>query len=190
MKLVIIAISLLILSNSLRAHDAAGLLSAEIPHGFCCDGGTTDAGWYAAVMLIEQPDEPFRSQAASSDYERAADVVRNWQSHFVAQPRRLVLVTEQNPAEQVEIAKADRIFGPACPPAPTKQIAVAWTQKTGDAWSLMLYLGGHTTNLYTGDTLLTNPAIAIGRDGPSWPVRPTPVGVAGSCCLKVVANGR
>ena len=107
-------IGLLMLSNILCAQDSDGLLKAEVPGGFCCDGGTTDAGWYAAVMLIEQPDEPFRSQAASSDYALSADVVRNWQSHF-SQPRRLVLVTEQDPSVEVEIARADRILGSHVP---------------------------------------------------------------------------
>lgn len=149
---------------ALRADDPVRF-HATVPDGFCCDGGVCDQGWYAAVLLIEQPDEPFRSQAASQDYDQAATAVRNWQSQFVGRPRRLVLVTQQNARFPVELATADRIFGPACPQTPTAARVIAWTQKVDDTWSLMLHVDGRTRTLTKSPRLLTSPAVAATSDG-------------------------
>ncbi len=137
---------------------------AEVPHGFCCDAGVADDGWYAAILLIEQPDEPFRSQSTTDDYDRAANAVRHWQSQFVGRQRRLVLVTQQDPQHPQEIAAADRINGPVCPQMRTRLPVTAWTQKNGDLWSLMLSVGTEITTLHRDNRLLTSPAIAVAGD--------------------------
>jgi len=151
----------LALHSVAQAFDNPAGFSASIPNGFCCDGGLSEDGWYVATLLIEQPDEPFRSAADSQDYDEASTAIRNWQSQFVGRPRRLVLTTQQDPTVLNELVSADRIFGPVCPREPTPTPVVAWTQKTGDTWSLMLYADGQTATLMTSEKLLTHPAVTV-----------------------------
>lgn len=157
--------ALLLVTAVARATENDTPFRTQIANGFCCDGGISPDGWYAAVLLIEQPDEPFRSQAASQDFDQAATAVRNWQSQFVGRPRRIVLVTRQNPEIPVEVASADRIYGPVCPKEPTQHPVIAWTQKKGDTWSLMLKSGDHVSTLMSGSRLLTSPAVTATAEG-------------------------
>ena len=159
------AIAWLLLLGLASGADETAPVSITVRDGFCCDGGVCEQGWYAAILLIEQPDEPFRSQAATPDYDQAATAVRNWQSQFVGRPRRLVLATQQDPAAPAELASADRIFGPVCPRTRTAVPVIVWTQKTDTTWSLMLNAGGQTTTLMTSPQLLTSPAVAATADG-------------------------
>ena len=154
-----------LLNGTLAAETRNTQVVSTIANGFACDGGVADNGWFVATLLIEQPDEPFRSQAASRDYESAAAAVRSWQSQFVGRPRRIVIATQDAPDRQIEIASADRIFGPACPQEPVQNLTVAWTQKQAATWSLMLRVGEQTTELFRSDQLLTNPAITSTKDG-------------------------
>ncbi len=135
--------------------------AAAVSNGFCCDAGLAAGSWFAAVQILDHADQPFRTEAASRDYQIAAEAVRRWQQRFVGLPRRLVLVT----AESVQpLTSADRIYGPACPREPVPSATVAWTQREGQTWSLRTSVGGNTTTVFSGRTLLSAPAVCVQSD--------------------------
>ena len=134
----------------------------QIPYAFDCVAAKTPGGWFAAARILADPDVEFIERLGRDDIVfREGKTEADWSRAFVSAPRRLVLVAPAPAGQETRVlAEADRIETPAVCDA--DEPTIAWAERRGDLWRLMLRRGGGVRTLLESGRALRRPAVALG----------------------------
>ena len=130
----------------------------RIPNAFACAAAGLPDGWFAAALVLADPDPEFLERFERNDIAfRDGKTEEDWSRAFVSAPRRLVLAATGQ--ETQVLAEADRIESPAVCDA--DEPVVAWAERREDVWRLVLRRGGEARSLIESNAPLRRPAVSL-----------------------------
>ncbi len=140
----------------------------QIENGWECSAGNTNSGWYVAALIRTGCEWEFienRKLPGERFPLLPGKTLEEWMERRPAAiGRELTLTTEEDSKTQQTLSKAERIFGPATPKETAPRPTVAWTEKRDGQWHLMLHQDGDTSSMFSDNSQLCNPAVAL-NDG-------------------------
>ena len=167
--------------------EESGMVITKIEDGYSvCAGLTVGGHWYAGVLVLENREQPFIDANAGDDFEERRQWCRQWDAAVGQVPRRIDLVRPdgKNRVCRHIVAAAERIDGPVCPKHIASAPILAWTERRGASWQLVLYHNGTTRIIKRSSGILRCPQIALRNDGE--PVFAVERDIARNICQTVV----
>ncbi len=130
----------------------------RIDDGYSVCAGRCGDDWYAGVLVLEDRELAFIEGNAADTYDERLQWWRTWDTAAGA-PTRAIKLVRSDGSDQV-IASADRIIGPVCPKEAVDSPVLAWTERHGDGWQLMLHRDGKTRTIHRRAGVLRQPQVA------------------------------
>ncbi len=129
--------------------------------------GVCDNGWYGGILLIEERDEGFRRLPDCDSFAERAAHARRWTAVTAGQARRIKLMSSgEDGIDSRCVAAAERIEGPVAPRERVARPMLAWVERSGRQWHLMLHKDGRTTVVLSRGQVIRCPRVAMTAIGP------------------------
>lgn len=143
------------------------MLIHTVQAGYSGTLGTDPLGWFGAVAVIDDVDaecNTIRPEGlGQSAFELNAGITfQDWISFSTGQDRRLVYLDgRQTVVAEVELARAERINGPAIPKGTLPFPVVGWSELHEGRWRLRLKIDERVTTVVRSPGQIRTPSIAV-----------------------------
>ncbi len=165
------------LAGSVLLGDTAGgqphsgtSVQAVIENGFLATGGLCARGWYAGVVVLDNGESSFCRGLADpgrwaclyegTGFDAEVRKAQLWREAIGKTSQRLLFRSRANPSTDQQLARAERILGPATPRESTEAPTVVWIERESGQWSLKRFDGTKTHTVLRPKQRMRRPAVA------------------------------